>query len=71
MAVHGAVAAFDPSKEDFSSYAERLDHYFIANDVKDEAKQRSILLSVCGPATYKLIRSLVDGDGLTTKTHTE
>ena len=35
-----------------------MQNYFIANDIKSESKQRAILLSVCGPHTYKLIRSL-------------
>ena len=41
------------------SYTERLQNYFIANDIKSEAKQCAILLSVCGLHTYKLIRSLL------------
>ena len=59
MATHGSVSAFDRSKEDWTSYIERLNFYFAANDVAAEAKQRAILLSVCGASTYKLIRSLV------------
>jgi hypothetical protein len=35
-----------------------LEFYFEANGVDDEDKQRSILLSVCGSKTYKLIRNL-------------
>ena len=45
--------------EDWRSYTERLQNYFIANDIKSEAKQRANFLSVCGPRTYKLIRSLL------------
>ena len=59
MATHGSVSAFDRSKEDWTSYIERLNLYFAANDVAAEAKQRAILLSVCGASMYKLIRSLV------------
>ena len=35
--------------------------YFAANDVEAEAnaKRRAILLSVCGPTTFRLIRDLV------------
>ena len=43
----------------WSVYAERLEHYFVANDVAAEDKKRAILLSMCGPSTYVLIRSLV------------
>ncbi|MCG8621565.1 MAG: hypothetical protein MJE68_06135 [Proteobacteria bacterium] len=59
MATHGSVSAYDRSKEDWTSYIERLNFYFAANDVTAETKKRAILLSVCGASTYKLIRSLV------------
>ena len=35
-----------------------LQQYFAANDVKDEDKQKAILLSACGIATYRLIKNL-------------
>ena len=56
---HGHMEEFNNQLEDWRSYTERLQNYFIANDIKSEAKQRAILLSVCGPRTYKLIRSLL------------
>ena len=56
---HGHIGEFNSQLEDWHSYTERLQNYFIANDIKSEAKQRVILLSVCGPHTYKLIRSLL------------
>ena len=39
-------------------YVERLQMYFVANGIDDDAKKRAILLSVCGPTTYQLIRNL-------------
>ena len=59
MATHGTVSAFEPGKEDWSTYVERLNHYFVANGVEDAAKKRAILLTACGASTYKLIRSLL------------
>ena len=58
MATHGSVSEFNSAQEDWRSYAERLEQYFAANDVKDEDKMRAILLSVCGPSTYRLMRNL-------------
>ena len=60
MATHGSLSEFDSTKDDWTSYVERVDFYFIANDVTSEAKKRAILLSACGASTFKLIRSLVD-----------
>jgi len=49
MSVHGKVDAFNPAVEDWSTYVERLQHYFLANDIITEVKKRTVLLSVCGP----------------------
>ena len=59
MAVHGALVAFNPQEEDWSEYSERLTFYFTANGITTDAKKRAILLSCCGPATFRLLRSLV------------
>ena len=67
MSIHGTVTAFDQSKEDWRSYTERLKHYFVANEVVDNDKKCSILLSVCGPATYRLLRSLAGADKINTE----
>jgi hypothetical protein len=45
------IAPFDRATEDWTSYTERLEQYFAANDVESAAKQRAILLSVCGAQT--------------------
>ena len=54
-AMHGSVAEFDSGKEEWDSYMERLEHYFVANSVSEPAKKRAVLLSCCGADTYKLI----------------
>jgi hypothetical protein len=38
---------------------ERLQQYFLANDVVSEEKKWAILLSNCGPQTYQLLKNLV------------
>ena len=45
---------------------DRMKHYFVANDVADGDEKCSILLSACGPATYKVIRNLVEDGKLDT-----
>ena len=56
---------YSDSIEDWTAYTERLKNYFTAKDVEDGSKKRAILLSVCGAATYKLIRSLAAPEKLT------
>ena len=60
MATHGTVHPFHPAKEEWSTYIERLSFYFSANDVTTDEKKRSILLSNCGSATFKLVQGLVE-----------
>ena len=60
MAVHGALAVFNPREEHWSEYSERLTFYFIANRIKSYGcKEESCFLSCCGPTTFRLLRSLV------------
>ena len=51
MATHGHIGEFDRRAEDWTAYCERLEQYFLANNVADGAKQRAVLLSVCGAGT--------------------
>ena len=59
MATHGKLEQFHVGQEDWESYKERLQQYFVPNDVEDAGKQRAILLSVCGQSTYNVIHNLV------------
>ena len=59
MATYGNIEEFDESGESWTQYAERLEQYFLANDIKTDKKQKAILLSVCGSKTYGLIRDLL------------
>ena len=60
MARHGSLSEFIHSQETWTSYFERLEQYFAANDIAATAtKCRAILLSSVGPPTFALIRSLV------------
>ena len=73
MATHGNVGEFNPDREDWVSYTERLVQYFVVNSITEEAadKQRAILLSSCGAATYQLIRNLVAPGKPTDKSFSE
>ena len=65
MATHGSIGEFDGSAEGWTTYIERLECYFAANDVADAGKRRAILLACYGSATYGLIRSLATPNKLT------
>ena len=56
---HSSFSEFSSSQETRTAYVERLEQYLAANKIEDADQQRAILLSVCGPATYRLICSLL------------
>ena len=58
MPTFGKVDEYNENEE-WRHYVERLNHFYEANEITDEAKQRSIFLVSVGAKTYKLIRSLV------------
>ena len=58
MAAFGELKHFEPEVEKISSYLERVDLYFTANQIADERKV-AVFLSVIGAKTYSLLRDLV------------
>ena len=56
--LHGVVSPYDGNQEEWVEYTERLEHYFIANDIADVAKRLAILLNGVGAPTYRLIKTL-------------
>ena len=59
MVTHGTIGEFQNAQESWQSYVERLQQYFVANDVRTAEKQRAVLLSAVGGQTYQLIRNLL------------
>lgn len=53
----GKIDTFEPNEESWSCYKERLDQYFLANDV-DNDKKVPALLSLIGAKTYRTLRDL-------------
>ena len=56
---HGQITEFSGNSDDWEAYVEQLENYFEANEIESAAKKRAILLSPCGTATYKTIRSIL------------
>ena len=58
MATHTGIGVFSGELTEQEDYVKRLENYFVAYDIKKEAKKRAVLLSECGMATYKWIKNL-------------
>ena len=48
MATHRQIGEINSQREDWMFHSERLEEYFIANDIKSAEKKKAILLSVVG-----------------------
>ena len=59
MATIGHIGEFCEDKEEWSQYAERLEHFFAANGITSIDKKHSVFITVIGGRAYKQLRSLV------------
>lgn len=72
MASFGNIEFFNVSEpKSFESYVERMDFFFTANSITDSEKKKATFLSLCGPNTYEIIRSLVAPAKVSGKTYDE
>ena len=62
----GKLEEFYETHGDWTAYIERVEQYFLANDVDDE-KKVPVLLTVIGGKTYSLLRTLTSPDKPSTK----
>ena len=54
----GSMDVFNPDVDDWSTYVERLESFFVANDVKDK-KKVTALITVIGTKAYSLLRYII------------
>jgi hypothetical protein len=53
----GRFEPFDPEQLSWNFYYERLDQFFIANDVVDDNKKRALLITSLSMDQYRLLRN--------------
>ena len=59
MALVGSLEPFSLDSDNWRAYAERVEQYFVANEINTEEKMRGVFLTVIGSETYNLLRSLL------------
>ena len=47
MTTLGKIDEFIPASGDWTQYIERMNQFFIANDIDDESRKKATLLSSC------------------------
>jgi len=70
MAFIGHINEFDFNKDDWECYTERVEQFFLANDVED-GKKASILLTFIGQNGYSVLRDLCQPDKTGSKSYKE
>ena len=70
MSTIGKIEQFDPSVEEWETYEERLEQFFIVNDLEAEKKVPA-LLSLIGAKTYALLKNLLTPVKPSTKSYKE
>ncbi len=68
MARVGTLGQYNPETEEWTQYVERMEFYFIANDIGSEDKKRATFVGCVGPGTYTFLRSLIAPAKTTDKT---
>ena len=51
----GTLAEFNPEEQDIASYLEKVELFFIANNIAEE-KKVAVFLTVAGQKTYEILR---------------
>lgn len=67
-ALIGKIDTYDETIEPWESYVERLDQYFLANEIDNDKKVPS-LLCLIGGKLYSLLRDLTFPDEPATKSY--
>ena len=63
----GAPGPYDPATMQWTSYAERMSEFFIANAIDNAKRKVAILLNEVGTKNYELLRALFAPDQPNTK----
>ena len=57
----GTMDPFDPDTDNWPAYSERLEQFFVANDIAD-GKKVAVLLTLIGTKAYTLLRNILAPD---------
>ena len=58
LPLQGSMDIFNPDVDDWSAYVERLESFFLANEIKDN-KNVAFLITVIGTKAYSLLRNIL------------
>ena len=70
MTTLGRIDDFDPIVESISTYLERVQLFFVANNVED-ARKSAVLLSLLGGKVYGTLRNILSPEQPAVKSYDE
>lgn len=65
------MVEFDPAKENWQLYKERLENYFLVCAIENPDRQKAFLINCIGSKPYKLVRDLCTPEAPASKTYAE
>ena len=68
-AVIAKLEPFEPGQSDWLLYTERLEQFFVVNNIVEDKKKVAMLLTAIGATGYSLLRHLVSPDKPTDKSY--
>lgn len=66
----GNVKNYRPGT-DFIAYVEKIEQFFIINDIEDEEKKVALFITLIAPKCYEVLKNLLSPTKPTSKSHNE
>ena len=71
MTTIGKIGAYRRNSEEWPQYLERLEFFFVANEITDPVKKRAAFMAIVGPETVNTLRSAIAPSKPAEKTYNE
>ena len=71
MTTIGKIGAYRRNSEEWPQYLERLEFFFVTNEITDPVKKRAAFMAIVGPETVNTLRSAIAPSKPAEKTYDE
>ena len=71
MAVQFSINEYEPIRESWIEYEERLEYFLLANGITEAARKKAVLITSIGASNFSILRSVATPDGVKAKSFDE
>ncbi len=71
MAVQFSINEYEPIRESWIEYEERLEYFLLANGITEAARKKAVLITSIGASNFSSLRSVATPDGVKAKSFDE